>query len=158
MKRMLTVICIMVAILLMLSGCVEKKEVQFKEFYSEIIVFSNTDGKSKSVPEDAVLMINDKDFQQFKEEYFTPREIPVGSPEHRKAVLFLQIESPTSSVNRYIVKSITVKNNTLIVKVKGTSVSQVDGVDGFNGPWEWVMFVEVDKKDLKQDMKIIVKR
>lgn len=113
MKNIFKVIFTIVIASLMLISCSENKNVQFNEFYSEVIGFSDTDEKSKSVPKDAILMKNNEDFQSFQDEYFTPRE------------------------------------------VENTSTSLVDGI---YSTWKWVMFIEVDKKYLKDNMKIVVKK
>jgi hypothetical protein len=145
-------------IFLTLLGCSANKNVQFKEFYSQVIGFSEKDEKSKPVPQDTILMMTNEDFQKFKDKYFTPREIPMDSPDREKAVLYLQIPSPTSSVNEYRVKSINISNNTLTVNLEKSSVAEVDGKSGFNGTWKWVMFVEVDKTNLKDNMKVVIEK
>jgi hypothetical protein len=158
MKRWLILICTAVIMSQFLIGCSASKDVEFKEFYSQVIGFSENDEKYKTIQQDTVLMLGNEDFQKFKEEYFTPREIPMETPDKEKAVLYLQIPSPTSSVNTYNVKSINVTNNTLTVNLNKSSVAQVDGIDGFNGTWKWVMIMEVDKTNLKDNMKIVIKK
>ncbi|MZK49305.1 hypothetical protein C1H57_21360 [Clostridium sp. 2-1] len=100
-------------------------------------------------------MLTNEEFQRFKDRYFTPREIPMKSPDKEMAILYLQIPSQTSSVQGYSVESINVGNDTLTVNLKKSSVAQVDGIEGFDGTWKWVMLVEVDKTNLKDNMKII---
>lgn len=141
-----------------LLGCSANKTVQFKEFYSQVIGFSENDEISKPVPQDAILMMTSEDFLKFKDKYFTPREIPMDSPYKEKAVLYLQIPSPTSTVDEYRVESININNNTLIINLENSAVAQVDGVSEFNGKWKWVMFIQVDKTNLKDNMKIVVKK
>ena len=158
MKRWLILICAVAIISQFLIGCSASKDVEFKEFYSQVIGFTESDEKYKTIQQDTVLMLGNEDFQKFKEEYFTPREIPMETPDKEKAVLYLQIPSPTSSVNTYNVKSINVTNNTLTVNLNKSSVAQVDGTDGFNGTWKWVMLMEVDKTNLKDNMKIVIKK
>lgn len=147
-----------VIILLSLFGCSVNRTVGFKEFFSQVIGFSENDEKSKPIQQDAVLMMSSEEFQRFKDKYFTPREIPMDSPDKEKAVLYLQIPSPTSSVKEYSVKDINISNNTLTVNLKESAVAQVDGASGFNGKWKWVMFIEVDKSYLKDNMKITIKK
>jgi len=158
MKRLLILICAIVIMSQFLIGCSASKDVKFKEFYSQVIGFSENDEKYKTIQQDTVLMLGNEDFLKFKNEYFTPREIPMESPDKEKAVLYLQIPSPTSSVNTYNVKSINVTNNTLTVNLNKSGVAQVDGIDGFNGTWKWVMLMEVDKTNLKDAMKIVIKK
>lgn len=157
MKKVILIIFSSV-IFLSLLGCSANKSVQFKEFYSQVIGFSENDEKSKPVQQDTILMINNEDFQKFKDKYFTPREIPMDSPDKEKAVLYFQISSPTSEVNTYSVKNIDIKNNTLTVNLKKSAVAIVDGKSGFNGTWKWVMFIEIDKTNLKDNMNIIIKK
>jgi len=154
-----TILVVFLSILFMgLVGCSANKSVEFKEFYSEVIGFDKNDKKLKPIEHDAILMITNDNFQEFKDKYFTPREIPMDSPDKEKAVLYLQIPSSTSRVNTYGVESINIKNNTLAVNLKKSAVTQVDGKGGFNGIWKWVMFIEVDKADLKDNMKIVIKK
>jgi hypothetical protein len=117
------------------------KDVEFKEFYSQVIGFSENDEQLKTIQQDAVLMMDNEDFQKFKDEYFTPRKIPMESPDKEKAVLYLQIPSPTSSVNGYNVKSINVSNDTLTVNLNKSGGAEVNGIEGFDGTWKWVMFI-----------------
>lgn len=78
------------------------------------------------------------------------------SPNREKAVLYLQIPSPTCSVQGYSVESINLGDNILTVNLKQSSGAQVDGIEGFDGTWKWVMLIEVDKTNLKDNMKIVV--
>lgn len=158
MKRLLIFICVAIIMSQSLIGCSANKSIEFKEFYSQVIGFSENDEKSKPIQQDTILMLTNENFQKFKDKYFTPREIPMESPNKEKAVLYLQIPSPTSSVNTYSVKSINLKNDTLTVNLKKTSIAMVDGKSGFNGTWKWVMFIEVDKANLKDNMKIVIKK
>jgi hypothetical protein len=157
MKKFLALICLIAISFQLFVGCSEKKSLQFTEFYSQVIGFDENDEKSKPIPQDAILMITDEDFQKFKDKYFTPRKIPMGSPDKEKAVLYLQIPSPTSLVNQYSVESINISDKTLTVNLKKSSEAQVDGKNGDRGIWKWVMFIQVDKENLKDNMKIIVK-
>jgi hypothetical protein len=157
-KRWLIFICVAIIMSQFLIGCSANKNVEFKEFYSQVIGFSENDEKSKPIQQDTIIMMVNDDFQKFKDKYFTSREIPVGSPDKEKAVLYLQITSPTSSVNTYSIQSINVKNNTLTVNLKKSDVAQVDGIGGFNGTWKWVMFIEVDKTNLKDNTNIVIRK
>ncbi|MBL4932344.1 hypothetical protein [Clostridium paridis] len=158
MKKILTFICLFVITSQFLIGCSTKKSVQFKEFYSQVIGFSENDEKSKPIPQDTILMLTNDDFQKFKDKYFTQREIPMDSPNKEKAVLYLQVPSPTSSVNQYSVESININNETLTVKLKKSTIAQVDGKSVFNGTWKWVIFIEVDKTNLNDSMDVVVKK
>lgn len=157
MKKVLALICLIVISFQFLGGCSVKKSLQFTEFYSQVIGFDENDEKSKPIPQDSILMMNDEDFQKFKDKYYTPRKIPIGSPDKEKAVLYLQIPSPTSRVNQYSVESINISNKTLTVNVKKSAEAQVDGKNGDRGTWKWVMFIQVDKESLKDNMKVVVK-
>lgn len=158
MKRWLIFICAAIIMSKLIIGCSANKNVKFKAFYSQIIGFSENDEKSNPIHQDTILIMTNEDFQKFKNKYFTPRKIPIESPDKEKAVLYLQVPSTTSSVNTYSVQSINVKNNALTVNLKKSAVAQVDAVTVFNGTWKWVMFVEVDKTNLKNDMKIVIKK
>lgn len=158
MKRLLALICIVIITSQFLIGCSANKNVQSKEFYTQVIGFSENDEKLKPIPQDTILMMTNDDFQKFKDKYFTPREIPMESSNKEKAVLYLQIPSPNSSVNGYSVESINVSNDTLTVNLRQSEVAQVDAISGFNGTWKWVMFIEVDKTNLKENMKIVLKK
>jgi hypothetical protein len=158
MKRWLIFICVAIIMSQFLIGCSANKNVKFKEFYSQVIGFSENDVKSEPIKQDTILMLNNEDFQKFKDKYFTPKEISMETPDKEKAVLYLQIPSATSSINTYSVKSIDVSNNTLTVNLKKSSIAQVDGKSGFSGTWKWVMLIEVDKTNLKDNMKIVIKK
>ena len=138
------------------SYSLDSKDVEFKEFYSQVIGFSENDEQLKTIQQDAVLMTDNEGFQKFKDEYFTPRKISMESPDNEKAVLYLQIPSPTCLVMFYSVKSINVRNNTLTVNLNQSGGAEVNGIEGFNGTWKWVMFIEVDKTNLKENMEIII--
>ncbi|MFT8352907.1 hypothetical protein [Clostridium saccharoperbutylacetonicum] len=156
MKRVLLSIFTII-IMFQLIGCSTNKEVEFKEFFSDIIGFSKIDEKL-IIQQDAIIMLTNEEFQKFKDEYFTSREIPMKSPDKEKAVLYLQIPSPTCSVQGYRVESINLGDNILTVDLKQSSGAQVDGIEGFDGTWEWVMLIEVDKTNLKENMKIVVNK
>ena len=98
-------------------------------------------------------MIGNEDFQKFKDEYFTPREIPMESPDKEKAILYLQILSSTSSVNDYNVKSINVTNNTLTVNLNKYGVAQVDGT----GERSLISCVPTVIKTNKENKKCLIK-
>ncbi|WP_241393436.1 hypothetical protein [Clostridium beijerinckii] len=72
--------------------------------------------------------------------------------------MYLQIPSPTCSVQGYRVENINLGDNILTVNLKQSSSAQVDGIEGFDGTWEWVMLIEVDKTNLKDNMKIVVNK
>ncbi|AQR95626.1 MULTISPECIES: hypothetical protein [Clostridium] len=156
MKRVLLSIFTII-IMFQLIGCSTNKEVEFKEFFSDIIGFSKID-EELIIQQDAIIMLTNEEFQKFKDEYFTSREIPMKSPDKEKAVLYLQIPSPTCSVQGYRVESINLGDNILTVNLKQSSGAQVDGIEGFDGTWEWVMLIEVDKTNLKDNMKIVVNK
>lgn len=143
-----------------LIGCSANNIVEFKEFHAQVMAFSESNQKSKPIQPDAILMIDYEDFEKFKFNYFTSRQIPTSANDKEKAVLFLQIPSDsTHIVNNYQVESMNVRSNILTVTLKKkASVSEVDTVRGFNGTLKWVMLIEVDKAQLKEDMKIVVKK
>jgi hypothetical protein len=141
-----------------LIGCSTNKNVEFKEFYSDIIGFSKNDEEPTTIQQDTILMLNNEEFQKFKDEYFTPRKIQMKSPDKEKAVLYLQIPSPTCSVQECSVKSINSDNNILTVNLNESAEAQVDGIEGFDGTWKWVMLIEVDKTNLKNNMQIVVNK
>lgn len=158
MKKLLLLIFTILIMSQTFISCSSNKNLNFKEFYSQIIGFDENDEKSKSIEKDKILIMTNEDFQQFKDEYFTSREIFLESPDKEKAVLYLQIPSVDSSVNTYTIQSMNVKNDTLTVNLQKSGVAQVDGINGFNGTWKWVMFIELGKTDLKDNMAIIVNK
>ena len=157
MKRVLLLIFTTIIMFQFLIACSTNKNVAFKEFYSNVIGFSKTD-EEQTIQQDTILMLTNEEFQRFKDKYFTPREIPMKSPDKEMAILYLQIPSQTSSVQGYSVESINVGNDTLTVNLKQSSVAQVDGIEGFDGTWKWVILVQVDKTNLKDNMKIVLNK
>ena len=159
MKKSLLFILLGIIITPLLVGCAAGKDVEFKEFYTQVIGFSESKKILKPIKQDAILMMANEDFLTFKDKHFTPRRIPVESPDKDKAVLFLQIPSTTSSVNVYSIKNIKVSSNTLTVYLnKSPGAEEVNPTQAINYSWEWIMFVEIDKSNLKENMKIIVKK
>jgi len=158
MKKWLTFVIIATIFVQFLMGCSTSKSVDFKQVYAEVIGFSDNDEKAKPIDSDEMLMMTNEEYQKFKDKNISPRGIPMQSPDKEKAVVFIQVPSKTSSVNTYSVKSVKVSNNTLTVNLKKTSVAEVDGKSGFNGTWKWVMLVELDKTDLKDNMKVVIKK
>ncbi|WP_029169207.1 hypothetical protein [Clostridium cellulovorans] len=152
-----TLITILLIFDLGLLGFTGDKKVEYKEFYSQVIGFDKEDEKYKTIEQDAILMMNNEEFQKFMDEYFVPREIPVGAHDEDKAVIYLQIPFKTSRVMYYSVDIITVKNHTITVNLKQDSVAEVDGSSKID-TWNWVMLIQVDKNDLKEDMNIVVKK
>lgn len=68
----------------------------------------------------------------------------------------MQFPFKANSIISYKVQSINVKNNALTVSLESTGGGgQVDTVEGFKGIWKWIMFVEIDKANLKDNMKIV---
>ena len=141
-----------------LIGCSANKNVEFKEFFFFFVGFSENDKKSEPIHQDIILMLTNDDIQKFKDEYFTPRKIPMESPDKEKAVLFLQIPSQTSLVDSYSVESINISDNTLTVNLKKSGCYEVNGISGFNGSWKLVKLIEVDKTNLKDNMEIVVNK
>jgi hypothetical protein len=157
MKRVLLLILSAIIMFRFVIGCSTNKNIEFKEFYSNVIGFSKTD-KEEIIQQDTILMLTNEEFQKFKNEYFTPRKIPMKSPDKERAVLYLQIPSLTCSVQGYSVESMNVGNHTLTVNLKQSSGAQVDGIEGFDGTWKWVMLVELDKTNLKDNMTVVVNK
>lgn len=58
----------------------------------------------------------------------------------------------------YYVQTVRIKNNILIVNLKKSVTSQVESEGEFKGKWKWVMLLQIDKTDLKDNMKIVVKK
>lgn len=158
MKKLLLFIFGAIIISQFLIGCSVNKNIDFKEFYSQVIGFSENDVKLMPIEQDSILMLTNADFQKFKDKYFTPREIQIESTDKDKAVLYLQIPSPTSAVNTYIIKSINLKDNTLTINLRKPTIASVDNKSGFNGSWEWVMFVAIDKTNLSNNTKIVINK
>lgn len=158
MKKWWAFICVVICMSQILIGCTANKNVGFKEFYSQVIGFSKNDEESKPIQQNSILMITNKNFKKFKDKYFTPRKIPMKSPNKEKAVIFIQISSATSTVNTYNIESINARGKTLTVKLKPRGVVETDGVNGFNGTWKWVMLAEIDKTNLKDGMKIVINK
>lgn len=157
MKKWLLFTIITIIIPQFLMGCSASKVVEFKEFNSQAIGFTKNDEKSKLIPQDTLLMMTNKDFQRFKDKYFTLKKIPMESPDKEKAVLYLQIPSSTSSVNQYSVESINVSNDTLTVNLKQIGVAEVSTIEGV-ATINWVMLIELDKTNLKDNMKIVINK
>lgn len=159
MKKSLFFILVSIIITPLLFGCTVSKDVEFKEFYTQVIGFTESEEISKPIQPDTILMMTNEDFLSFKDKYFTKRRIPIEPPDKEKAVLFLQIPSPTLSVNVYSIKNIKVSNNTLTIYLnKSSGVAEVSPAGSYNYLWEWVMFVEIDKSNLKDNMKIVIKK
>lgn len=156
MKKSILILLIIIFISQLLFACSSNDKVEFKEFYSQIIGFNENNEHSKPIENDTTLMMTNDEFEKFNDKYFKPREIPMDSPDKEKAVFYLQIPSSTSSVNTYSIKNINVKNNTLTVTLEKGGVVQVDGKTGFNN-WKWVMFLELDKAYLNDNMDVILK-
>ena len=158
MKRWLKFICVVAIISLFLIGCSAQRKIEFKEIYSETIGFSDSVDKYKPISQDAVLLLTNEDFQIFMDKYFTKRKIPIESMDKEKAVLYLQIPSTTNAVDTYYVENMYVKNSTLTVNLTKMSAGYVDAKEGFNGIFKWVLVLEVDKHNLKDDMKIVIEK
>jgi hypothetical protein len=151
---------ILVVFSLFLIGCSAPKDVNFNEFYTQVIGFSENIENAKPIQQDLILMRTNEEFIKFKDEYFSPREIPVESPHNEKAVLYIQIPSNDSSaVDIFHVKSISVKDNVLTVMLKKYIGTEVHPTKGFTSDmFKWVMFIEIDKTYLKDNMKIVIKK
>jgi hypothetical protein len=158
MKRLLILICIVVIASQFLIGCSSKKRVPFNELYSEVIGFVENNEKYKPVPQDTILLMTTEDVQKFYDKYFTLRKFPMEPLSKEKSVLYIQIPSPASSVDIYCVHSVDVKGNILTVSLEKTGPAQVDAAEDLSWIWKWVMFIEVDKTNLKDNMKIVIKK
>lgn len=157
MKKLLLLTTITIIITQLLIGCSASKVVEFNELNSQVIGFTENDEKLKLIPKDSLLMMTNNDFQRFKNKHFTPKKIPVESPDKEKSVLYLQIPSSTSSVNQYSVESINVSNDTLTVNLKQIGVAEVSTIEGV-ATINWVMLIELDKTNLKDNMKIVINK
>jgi hypothetical protein len=151
---------ILIVISLFLIGCSAHRDIDFNEFYTQVIGFSENIENAKPIQRDSILMMTNEEFTKFKDEYFSPRKIPMESPHKDKAILYLQIPANTSSaVDIFHVKSISVKGNVLTVMLTKYLGTGVDPVKGFtNDMFKWVMFIEIDKTYLKDNMKIVIKK
>lgn len=169
MKRFLILIFTIVIVFQLLIGCstsmvtvnkvTPNNALEFKEIYSHIIGFSTKNNNFKPIDQDTILFMTNEAFQEFKDEYFSAEAIQIKSPDTKKAVLYLQIPSlTTSTVINYTVNSININNDTLTVNLKKSAVTAIDCNNDVNCTWEWVIFLEVDKTNLKDNISIIVKK
>ncbi|MDF2556530.1 MAG: hypothetical protein K0R71_358 [Bacillales bacterium] len=161
MKKLLILISIIITTQF-LFGCSFNKSVQYKEFDYGIAGFSENNEKLMPVPQDGVLMTTTEEFQKFEDKYFTPitsRDIPIKTHNKEKAVLYLQFPSINDKVYEYEVTSLFVKNNTLTVNVKKIGISKCAiRREVVNGQLKWILFIEVDKTNLKKNMKIVINK
>ena len=163
MKKMIFFMSITIVLASLLIGCSSKnsikgKPIKYKEIYSQVIGFSEKDDTSKPIKQDAQLLMTNEAFHNFKDKYFTPRQIPIEEPAKDKAVLYLQIPSDTSAVNMYKVESLLATNNTLTVKLKNIGAAMVKATMDFDGTFKCVIFLEMDKTLLKENMVVQVKK
>jgi hypothetical protein len=157
MKRWFVVIVIIIISQLLL-GCSEKKVIEFREFYSEVIGFSMEVEELKPIEPNIILMMTNDDFQHFKDKHFTPREIPMEEPNEERAVLYLQIPAPGTAVNTYSVESMDIKNKTLTVRLKREAQSFVNSPGGKKYMYKWVMLIEIDKSQLSDKIQVVIKK
>jgi hypothetical protein len=153
---------VLIILLLFLTGCSMisvEKEVTFNTFYTEIIGFSESNEKIKPIPNDVMLMVDNKEYQDFTDKYLTVRELPIEDPDKEKAVLFIQIPSESLSVQKYGVINIKIKGKQLIIELIKNSTAFVNPADGFeNAIFKWIALVEIDKSHLSNKMDIIVNK
>lgn len=158
MKKVLPLIFTFIIMFQFMIGYSTNKKVEFQEFYSDIIGFSKID-EEKTIKQDTILMLKNDEFQKFKDKYFATTEISMKSPNKEKAALYIQIPSPTCSVQGYSVENINSSNSVLTVNLKKSAGgAQVDGIEGFDGTWKWVMLIQLDKTNLNENMKIVVNK
>ncbi len=151
---------IFVVIALFLVGCSDPKDVGFNEVYTEVIGFSENIKRSKPIKQDLILLMTNEEYIKFKDEYFSQRGFPKESPHKENAILYIQIPSNASTaVDRFHVKSISAKDNVLTVMLRKYSGTEVCPAEGFTSDvFKWVMFIEIDKTYLKDNMKIVIKK
>lgn len=158
MKRLMTIVFMLVLASQFLTGCSESKHIKLKDLYHQVVGFSDNDETLQPVPQDAILLMTHEDYQSFMDMYFSARELPIESPDKDKAVLYLQFPSASTAVDTFCVKNIYLKNKTMTVNIKNIGTSMVDPIAGFDGTFKWVMFLEFDKSDLKDNMKIVINK
>ena len=149
----------LVVIAIFLIGCSESKDVDFNEVYTEVMGFSENIERAKPIQQDSILLMTNAEYIKFKDEYFSQRMIPMESPHKEKAVLYIQLPPNESlAVDIFHVKSISAKDNVLTVMLRKYLGTEVDAAEGFTSDmFKWVMFIEIDKTYLKDDMKIVIK-
>lgn len=155
MKKWVIFVVFSVIIFGFLTSFLYNKRVQYTEIYSQVIGFNESD----TIKQDTILLMTNEDFNSFNEKYFKSRKIPMASRDKEKAVLYLQIMTyEPGSVYTYSVKNMNVKDNTLTVNLTKLSLVKVKGDIGLDGTWKWVMLIEVDKAQLKSNMKIVINK
>jgi len=152
----LTVILIIIAILLV--GCSKGKKVEFKEFYSQAIGFSEKDEMFKPIPENGLLMINNEEYTKFNDKYFTPREIPMASPDKEKAVVFIQMPGDETTAPVFKISKITAVDGKLVVDLKKSGEANLSPSEEFTGIFKWVVLAEIDKTEITENMEIVIKK
>jgi hypothetical protein len=155
MKKLYRLLFAALLLSLFLSSCASAREIKFDGLYNEVIGFAD----SEPTPEDQMLLLTLKDYKSFMDDYFTDRQLQIGEPNEDNAVLYIQIPAESTSVTPLFVKEIEAQGNKLVVKIgqAGKSISStinVEPIQGFVGHFKWVIFTEVDKKYLRNNMEI----
>lgn len=152
--------CFLIILLVLTSttGCVEEQRIEYVELYTQVVGFDDHDDRYKSIPEDIILMVEEKKFDEFNEEYFISRELPIDFPSDGQAELFIQVPAENDMVDSYGITTICKRGHDLTITLKKTGTSKVHAAEGFNGTFKWVIIAEVDKTYLSKNMNIIVKK
>lgn len=153
--------CCLIMILLVLTfttGCVKERRIEYVELYTQVLGFDDNDDWYKSIPEDNILMVDEKEFDEFNEEYFISRELPIDFPSDDQAELFIQVPADHDMVDSYGITTICKRGHELTVTLKKTGTTKVHAAEGFNGTFKWVIIAEVDKTYLSDNMRIVVKK
>ena len=158
MKKITAIICFIVLAVQILTGCSANKRIQFEDIYQQVIPFSDNDVTMKPVPQDTILMMTNEEYTKFVDDYFKLRQLPIALSDPEKAALYIQIAAADYSVDQYRAEKIYLKDNTLTVSLEKVGTSKVKAPEGFKGSFKWVMFIVLDKAELKSDMKIVIKK
>lgn len=158
MKKCLILICTIIIFSHLLIGCSSAKDVEFKEIYADTISYKPIDENSKPVSEETILMMANQDFEMLKDNYIMDKKIQTKSLDKDKAVLYIQMPGSKSSVKLYKVKDIKVNEDTLTVQLDNYGADLSISLEGDNSIHIWTMLVELDKTNLNDDMKIVVKK
>jgi hypothetical protein len=147
---------VLIIILTIFTGCLKEQKIEFIELFNHVIGYDDNDEMYKPIPVDSLLMMDKSEFDKFNEDYFSSREIDFKFPKDHKAELFIQIPSDSDAVNSYRVSSIIRSNKELIVNLSKTGETEFKRAEGFKGEFKWIIIVELDKKYLIDDMKVVV--
>lgn len=155
-KKVIIVSLILITIAIAMIYFFPRNITSYYAFYTEYLGFSEEGLGFRVVEEKPILLYEFDDYLEFKDLLLDGKELPIRDPSVNSSVIYLQMKGTGTSALTYYVDNIKVQGNRIIVTLEEGGGVEISPVVDFTGEFYYVMFIEVDRTDVRAGMSVEV--